>query len=324
MRWRGGGLTALALGAAGLCTATAGALVGGVGWLASTRVTRPVSHIFDTPPAPEHLPCEPVTLTSADGTTLAAWFIPGTRREPILLLHGYTATKREMLHHAAFLNEAGHPLLLLDLRCCGESDGRAVTFGGREREDVAAALAYLRARPDVDGERMGVLGLSLGGALALLAAADCPAVRAVVAESSFRDIRTVVRRLFRYATRLPAFPFASVTIWMVERRWGVRAGRVVPEREIGALQDCAVLLIHSETDDVVAVEDAHALFNAAREPKELWLVPDAAHAMAYLAEQEAYAERVTRFFDRWLGETAAAVGRDAAQPRGVPASSPGQ
>jgi dipeptidyl aminopeptidase/acylaminoacyl peptidase len=263
-----------------------------------------VSGDFQTPPAPEHLPREPVTLTSADGTNLAAWFIPGDRPEPILLLHGYSATKREMLHHAAFLNAAGHPLLLLDLRCCGDSDGRAVTFGGREREDVAAALAYLRARPEVDGDRIGVLGLSLGGALALLAAADSPAVRAVVAEASFRNIRAVVHRNFRYATRLPAFLFAPLTIWLVERRWGVRAARVAPEREIGALQDCAVLLIHSESDPVVAVEDAHALYNAAREPKELWLIPDAAHAMAYLTEQEAYAQRVTRFFDRWLGGVA--------------------
>ena len=312
MRWRGGGFAALALGTAGLCTATAGALVGGVGWLASTRVTRPASGSFETPPAPEHLPREPVTLTSADGTALAAWFMPGVRREPILLLHGYSATKREMLHHAAFLSAAGHPLLLLDLRCCGESDGRAVTFGGREREDAAAALAYLRARPDVDGERIGVLGLSLGGALALLAAADCPGVRAVVSESSFRNLRTVVHRNFRYATRLPAFLFAPLTIWLVERRWGVRAARVAPEREIGALQDCAVLLIHSEKDDVVGVEDAHALFNAARDPKELWVIPDAEHAMAYLTEQDAYAERVKRFFDRWLSKPAPARDLDTA------------
>lgn len=300
MRWRSGGVAAWALGAAGLCTATAGAVVGGVGWLAASRVTRPGSHTFDLPAVPDHLPLEPVRLTSADGTDLAAWFVAGTRSEPILLLHGHRASKRDMLHHAAFLHAAGHPLLLLDLRGCGESGGRVVTFGGREREDVAAALAYLRDRPDIDGERIGILGLSLGGALAVLAAADCSAVRAVVAESAFADLRAVVRRHFRYAARLPAFPFAPLTIWFVERRWGVRAARVVPQREIGTLRDCAVLLIHAVNDDVVPVEDAHLLFAAAREPKDLWLVADAQHAMAYKAEREAYAERVSAFFDQWL------------------------
>ena len=61
-----------------------------------------------------------------------------------------------------------------------------------------------------------------------------------------------------------------------------------------------MLLIHAENDRVVNVQDAHALFTAARGPKELWLIPDAAHAMAYLTEQSAYADRVREFFDRWL------------------------
>jgi uncharacterized protein len=290
----------VAISVAGLTTAVAGALVGAVSMVTSHRVTRPMLTRFDTPAPPEHLPREAVSLTSRDGTELAAWFIAGVRREPILLLHGYGATKREMLHHAAFLNDGGYPVMLLDLRCCGESGGRAVTFGGREREDVAAAIAYLRDRPDVDGERIGVLGLSLGGALALLAAAEFPAVRAVVAESSFANIRDVVRRNFRVATRLPSFLFAPLTIWLVERRWGFSASRVMPEREIGARDDCAVLLIHAENDHVVSVQDAHALFTAARGPKELWLIPDAAHAMAFLTEQAAYPDRVRGFFNRWL------------------------
>ena len=294
----------VALGAAGLATALTGAFVGAVSLAAYRRVTRPEAGVFDAPQPPEYLSREPVSFVSADGTPLAAWFIPGTRREAVLLLHGYSATKREMLHHAAFLHKAGYPLLLLDLRCCGESGGAAVTFGGRERDDVAAALAYLRERPELDGERLGVLGLSLGGALALLAAVDCPAVRAVVAESSFANIRAVVHKNFRVATRLPSFPFAPLVIWLVERRWGVRADRVAPERELGAREDCAVLLIHAENDAVVSVQDAHALFSAARGPKELWLIPDAGHALAFVTEREAYAERVTGFFGRWLPASA--------------------
>jgi hypothetical protein len=125
-------------------------------------------------------------------------------------------------------------------------------------------------------------------------------VRAVVAESSFASIRATVHKNFRDATHLPSFPFATLVIWMVERRWSVRADRVAPEREIGGRDDCAVLLIHAENDRVVSVQDAHVLFGAARGPKELWLIPDAGHALAYLSEREAYAERVCAFFDRWL------------------------
>lgn len=288
------------LRSAGLLGASAATAIGAASWLAYRKVTRPPLGVFETTEPAADLPHESVSLTSADGTRLAAWFIPGARPQPILVIHGYTATKNEMLHHAAFLNADGFPVLLLDLRCCGESEGKAVTFGGREREDVLAALAHLRDRPDVDGEHIGILGLSLGGALALMAATECPAVRAVVAESSFRDARAAIRRNFQRMTRLPYFPVASLTIWLVERRWGIRAAKIAPELAIGDLKDCAVLLIHAENDEVVSVQDAHALFSAAREPKELWLVPDAVHAMAFRAEREGYATRVTEFFARWL------------------------
>src|SRR5215211_5270011 len=251
MRMQPRTIASVALGAAGLATAAAGVVIGPISMLAYRKLTRPVFGDFGAPPPPEHLPHEPIFLTSRDGTSLAAWFIPGTRREAVLVLHGYGATKREMLHHAAFLHEHGYPVMLLDLRCCGESGGGAVTFGGREREDVAAALEYLQDREDIDRDRIGVLGLSLGGALALLAAAECPSVRAVVAESSFANIRGVVYRNFRDATRLPSFPFAPLLIWMVERRWSVRADRVAPEREIAGREDCALLLIHAENDTVV-------------------------------------------------------------------------
>jgi len=302
MKFHGRTVAGMALGAAGLATIATSAFVGAVSMVASRRVTRPVFGNFGTLDPPKPLPREPVSLASSDGTPLAAWFVPGARRTPILLLHGYSATKQEMLHHASFLHEAGYPVMLLDLRCCGESGGSAVTFGGREREDVSAALAYLHERPDVDGQRLGVLGISLGGSLALLAAADCSAVCAVVAESSFANVHNAVRRNLRHATRLPAFPFAHLIIWLVERRHGVRASRVAPERTIGDREDCAVLLIHAENDDVVSVQDAHALFSAARGPKELWLIPDADHAMAYRTEREAYSARVTAFFDRWLAD----------------------
>jgi dipeptidyl aminopeptidase/acylaminoacyl peptidase len=218
----------------------------------------------------------------------------------VLLLHGYTACKDDMLSHAAFLHAAGYSLLLLDLRACGESQGSVVTLGGREREDVAAALAYLRTRPDVDADHLGILGLSLGGALAILAACDMPAVRAVVAESAFRSVRSAVRQNFRRYTRLPSFPCADLALRWAEWRHKIRAVQVAPEREVARLRACALLLIHAVDDAIISVADAHALYARAREPKELWLVPSAPHAMAFNALRQAYATRVVAFFDEWL------------------------
>ncbi|MBI2760589.1 MAG: alpha/beta hydrolase [Chloroflexi bacterium] len=268
--------------------------------VAYRTVTHPPPGEFDAPRLGDHLPREEVRFASYDGTMLAAWFIRGARARTILLLHGYTACKNDMLTHAAFLHDAGYSLLLLDLRACGDSGGSAVTLGGKERDDVQAAIGYLLTRADVAPGGIGVLGLSLGGALAILAACDAPVVRAVVAESAFRSLHSVVRHNFREFTHLPAVPWADLTTRLTEWRHKVRASRVAPEREIDKLQGCALLLIHAEDDHIVPVSHADALFERAPEPKELWRLPSAPHAMGYLAVGQEYADRVSAFFDQWL------------------------
>ena len=267
--------------------------------------THPQHGVFDAPRTGDHLLRESVALISKDGTRLAAWFIAGARQQTVLLLHGYTACKDDMLSHAAFLHAAGYSLLLLDLRACGESGGTVVTLGGHERDDVRAALAYLRSRPDVDGGHIGVLGLSLGGALAILAAADEPGVRAVVAESSFRSVHSAVRQNFRRFTHLPSFPWAELTTKLAEWRQHVRAAGVMPELEVGRLRRCALLLIHAADDAVISIKDSEAIFARAVEPKSFWRVSSAPHAMAYNLFREEYSTRVVAFFDQWLLPAAA-------------------
>jgi alpha-beta hydrolase superfamily lysophospholipase len=279
------------------------ALLAGLGltlW-AYRAATHPRHGVFDAPRLGDALPREPVSLTSRDGTHLSAWFIPGSRRQVVLLLHGYTACKDDMLSHAAFLHAAGYSLFLLDLRACGESTGSVVTLGGHERDDVRAALSYLQSREDVDREGLGVLGLSLGAALALLAACDSPAVRAVVAESAFRSVRSAIRQNFRRFTHLPSFPWAELTTRLAEWQHHVSARLVAPETEVGKLQHCAVLLIHAADDRVISIRDSQAIFARIGGPKAFWRIPTAPHALAYNILREEYAARVVAFFDHWLG-----------------------
>jgi alpha-beta hydrolase superfamily lysophospholipase len=285
-----------------------------VGCVITLRAFRAVTHpghetFLDYARFADGLVREAVHFASLDGTRLAGWFVPGPLSKTVLLIHGYTACKDDMLAHAAFLHEAGYSLFLFDLRACGDSEGTAVTLGGREREDVQAAIAYLASRDDVDAGGIGVLGLSLGGALAILAACDSPLVRAVVAESAFRSIRSAVRQNFRRFTRLPSFPWAEMTTRLTEWRYRVSALRVAPERDVMRLERCALLLIHAEDDRVISVRDAAAIFERAPEPKEFWRIPSAEHAMALGALPQEYAHRVVAFFDRWL---LGADGRDAA------------
>jgi fermentation-respiration switch protein FrsA (DUF1100 family) len=262
--------------------------------------THPPHGVFDAPRTGDDLTREEIRINSADGTSLAAWFIPGVRQQTVLVLHGYTACKDDMLSHAAFLHEAGYSQLLLDFRACGDSAGGAVTLGGKERGDVQAAIAYLLAREDVDHDGIGVFGLSLGASLAILAACDSPAVRAVVAESAFRSVKSAVRQNFRRFTHLPSFPWANMTTRLAEWRQQISVRRVAPELEVGRLTRCALLLIHAQDDMVISVRDSEAIFAKAPEPKEFWRIASAPHAMAFRELEHEYSLRVVEFFDRWL------------------------
>ena len=121
---------------------------------------------------------------TADDVRLAAWYVPSTNRAAVVLLHGAGSTRSNVLDHAETLARHGFGVLMIDARGHGESGGRAMDFGWLGDADIAAATAFLAARPDVDDERIGAVGLSMGGEEAIGAAATDRRLRAVVAEGA--------------------------------------------------------------------------------------------------------------------------------------------
>ena len=280
-------------------------LLAGVGWIGSERGIHPATS--DDLPKPEDYPqlqaiLEDVDFPSMDGARLYGWFIPGESPKTVLLLHGFGGTRDSMLPHADFLHNAGYSVLLFDLRSSGESEGDAVTFGFRERGDVQGAVRYLKERGDADGENVGALGLSMGGAAAIMAAADTPEIKAVVSESSFQSVNSAVASSFEHFINLPAFPFAPVTVFIIERRLGIKASQVAPVEDVALISPRPVFIIHGREDKTIAPKDAHALYAAAGELKEgVWLIDGAGHAEGAEVAAEEYAERVVEFFRRHLG-----------------------
>jgi pimeloyl-ACP methyl ester carboxylesterase len=150
-------------------------------------------------PREYRLPADDVTIVSDDGLKLAAWLIPASPAAApddtrvIVLLHGYPAHKADLLPIAGAL----HPrftVLLLDFRYFGKSEGRATTLGLRERGDLRRVVDALAQRGYT---RVGVFGYSLGGAVAILGAAQDPRIRAVAAWAPFADLRMLGRDVYR-------------------------------------------------------------------------------------------------------------------------------
>jgi cephalosporin-C deacetylase-like acetyl esterase len=109
---------------------------------------------------------EDVRFSSADNLQLAGWFIPPDPRgdgATLIFLHGLGGNRGEFLDEAAMLTEHGYGALLLDMRNHGQSQGTVTTLGYAEVEDVRGAVAYLLARPEVNPQRIGLVGSSMGG-----------------------------------------------------------------------------------------------------------------------------------------------------------------
>lgn len=250
-------------------------------------------------PAQYHLSFENVVFHSADGTRLVGWYIPGESKRPpgeIVLCHGLDSTREAMLYKAACLHSAGFATFLFDFRARGESGGSRCTLGYREVDDLLAAIRYLQSRPDTRALPLGVLGESMGGAVALMGTARCPAVRAVVAESPFARLDHAVNNHFALAFGAAGPLLAASARWSGEWFIGRRCAEIAPVDEIGRIAPRPLLLIQDGADRLCPPEETRLLMAAAGTPKALWTVPDAIHIGAQLTAPGEYSRRVIAFF----------------------------
>jgi dipeptidyl aminopeptidase/acylaminoacyl peptidase len=242
---------------------------------------------------------EEVYFPSRDGLRLHGLYLAGRDSLPVLLLcHGYYRSLNETFSLGCEMNRLGYHVLLFDFRGCGLSEGRFTTLGYREAADVLGAVDYLHER--LGRRPLGVLGISMG-AVAALMAADCPDIAAVVADSAYADLKDTVRHKTSDVLRLSflvGVGWASIRIG----EW-LSGGDLAAVRAMDAvvgLPPRPLLLIHGEKDNYLPPDNAQRLFQAAGEPKELWLAPGSGHAMARLDHHREYVERVHAFFRRWL------------------------
>ncbi len=249
-------------------------------------------------PADFGLAHESVSFRTNDGLALRGWFIPASdSNRALVLCHGYAGDCSPDLDYAPLLRAAGYPLLYFDFRGHGASDGNSTSVVYFERDDVLAALDYLRSRGVT---RVGLLGFSMGGAVALAAAPLSPLVVGVISDCTFAELWHVTRQVAR-RRGLPE-PVASVVGWLTvafaSARLRANLFAADPARWIGKIAPRPVLIMHGAADIDAPVAEAHELYRVAREPKELWIVPGAAHRKIEEVAREEYQKRVVEFFDR--------------------------
>ena len=249
-------------------------------------------------PGEKGLVYEDVTLITSDGITLKGWYLPSHNGAALIMLHGYGGSRLEMLQRAALLAKHGYGVLLYDERASGESAGDKRTFGWLDVNDVPLALGYLRSRSEIDPQRIGILGFSIGGQIALRAAAQSDQIKVVIAEepgfariSDVPDIPTLEDK------------FYVVSYWLGERWLSLRTGIPIPEGVLDGLPRIAprpILFIATGQDYGRTL--VKYFFDRAGEPKQWWEVPEATHGGSPLVRPAEYETTIIDFLDRTLAK----------------------
>ena len=244
--------------------------------------------------------CRQITLTTTDGLKLAAWYWPSQNGAAVILLHGYKQMRSEMLPFAAMLVRHGYGVMLPAMRGHGESDGELVTFGYYETRDVEAVYQYLLAQPEVARDRIGILGNSMGSAIAILYASQNPGIKAVVAQSPYTTINDMVAANVKRTVNLPPFPFAPMIVFFVERKAGFSVKETAPIDHIAQISPRPVFIMTGGKDTWVNPNGGRQLYAAAGDPRELWFDPDLGHLEFGEKRADEFEKRVIAFFDQYL------------------------
>jgi uncharacterized protein len=282
-------------------------------------------HAIVSTPANLGLRFASVTIASRDDhISLKGWFIPGilpdgrlTTDRMIVVVHGLRTNRESPGDHLLELTGAlvrhGFGVVSVDMRGMGESPPAPLSMGNLEQRDVLGAVDFLRTGtlpfPELGRPRfIGGLGISMGAATLLLAAAHEPAIQAVVSDSAYADAaplleREIPRHSVAVVGRIPG-AFAPSALTMARILYGVDFFDARPVGSIARIAPRPLLLIHGAADDYVPVSNFQQLVAAATTPAtahvSTWLVPKTRHAQAFKNTGAVYVARVTAFFDAAL------------------------
>ena len=227
-------------------------------------------------PGDRGLEFEEVLLDTADGVRLHGWFVPGPGDTTLVWFHGNAGNISHRVDNLAELHRRlGVNVFILDYLGYGKSSGRPSEKG--MYLDAEAALLYLRARPDVDGQRLVLFGRSMGCAVAADAATKGE-VYAVILESPFTSVRAMARR--HYPLLFPISLLLRTKLDCLAKVKDIRS---------------PIMVLHGDQDDIVPFSMGRELFEAASPPKRFYAIEGAGHNDTYAVGGAAYYDALASF-----------------------------
>lgn len=241
---------------------------------------------------------EKLSLTSEDDYLFkAVTFSPEEESHKwVLLLHGYTGWKEELYPIACQYVQRGYHALVPDMRCSGESEGDFIGMGWTDRLDNMLWLNEILSR-DPEAEII-IHGQSMGASCALMMSGESlpSQVSAIVSDCAYTDAYSMFAKQMKDWFGLPSFPLLDSMNLVLQLRGGYDL------KDASALDavkktSLPILIIHGEEDNMVPVDMAYELYEAAGGEKELLIVPGAGHAQSVDKDPKTYYDTVFEFLE---------------------------
>ncbi len=264
-------------------------------WFAGSSLTEPVNQTVGN--CPDGLICENVEFESESGSKIKGWFLRGEKgKGAVILMHGVRANRLDLVERIRFLHNAGFSVLAFDFQASGESVGKQITFGFLESRDAEASVKFIKEK--LPEEKIGVLGISMGGASFLLAK-NMPQTDVLILEMVYPTMQKAVENRLNLWFFHGADNFAPFLTGQFPFRSGISVDDLRPIDKISNLK-IPVLIIAGENDKHTTIEESKQLFEAANEPKDLWIVPRAEHQDLSKVAPAEYEKRILDFFQNIL------------------------
>jgi hypothetical protein len=220
--------------------------------------------------------------------------------------HAMGGSRQDLIFEAEFLNRHGYGVLLASFRAHEFSDGETTSFGYHERKDMDARYNYLVTRDDIDVERVGVLGESTGAATSIQFLSENEDIKAMVAVNVFSlTPQLVFDSLYSCGRDMPdwlATIYTPLVIFWAQQEADFDIYDINAVDFIGDINSCPVFIVQGNDQCVGLLNVGHQLYDAADQPKDIWIALEAksGNFEEYLPEE--YEQRIVDFFDRYLLE----------------------
>ncbi len=283
-----------------------GALIFGAAYALGTYAftyiaTHPPRRKVRLPQSEGDLLVEDIEFPARDGVRISGWFLAAEQaRAAVILCHGYPANRVEVLPWAKLLHEAGFHVLLFDFRAMGQSDGTLSTIGHEEVNDLLGASNYLHTRPEMDGLKAGVFGLSMGGAVALMAAVQDSRLSAIATHGAYATLERAIHQRGRMILGKFGKVLSHPAILWGNRWIETHPRDISPVEAVRLMESRPLLFFHGQRDIIVDPKDGEELARAAECPEALRRLPRSFHVSIHADEWNAYREEFVAFFQKYL------------------------